>query len=138
MSTELADEEVESKPNAALANAGQEIVCDIPTDKLYRFYSSSGTFFVPLIVMTFVYVRIYTETKRRLRERARMAQKLAKSMAQSQQVTRVNSQLSANGSAAGASSTRYRDRFLCLSRLCSTLGQLRIKNTESRNGAKKS
>lgn len=60
-----------------------EIVCDIPHDKLYRFYSSSGTFFVPLLIMTFVYVRIYLETKRRLHERAKAAKKLAKSVANS-------------------------------------------------------
>lgn len=60
-----------------------EIVCDIPHDKLYRFYSSSGTFFVPLLIMTFVYVRIFLETKRRLRERAKAAKKLAKSVANS-------------------------------------------------------
>lgn len=59
------------------------IVCDIPRDKLYRFYSSSGTFYVPLLIMTFVYVRIYMETKRRLHERAKAAKKLAKSMANS-------------------------------------------------------
>ncbi|RMZ94142.1 tyramine octopamine receptor, partial [Brachionus plicatilis] len=60
-----------------------QIVCDIPHDKLYRFYSSSGTFFVPLLIMTFVYVRIYLETKRRLHERAKAAKKLAKSVANS-------------------------------------------------------
>ena len=60
-----------------------EIVCDIPHDKLYRFYSSSGTFFVPLLIMTFVYVRIFLETKRRLHERAKAAKKLAKSVANS-------------------------------------------------------
>ena len=61
-----------------------EIICDIPHDKLYRIYSSSGTFYVPLFIMTFVYVRIFLETKRRLHERAKAAKKLAKSMAQSQ------------------------------------------------------
>lgn len=60
-----------------------DVVCDIPLDKLYRFYSSSGTFWVPLVIMSFVYVRIYLETKRRLRERARTAKKLANSMAKS-------------------------------------------------------
>ena len=67
--------------NSTLTN--NEIVCDIPHDKLYRFYSSSGTFFVPLLIMTFVYVRIYLETKRRLHERAKAAKKLAKSVANS-------------------------------------------------------
>jgi 5-hydroxytryptamine receptor 1 len=71
-----------------------EIICDIPHDKLYRIYSSSGTFYVPLFIMTFVYVRIFLETKRRLHERAKAAKKLAKSMAQSQnqQISNNNSQ----------------------------------------------
>jgi hypothetical protein len=67
------------------SKSSNEIICDISRDKLYRIYSSSGTFFVPLLIMTFVYVRIFLETKRRLRERSKMAKKLAKSMAQSSQ-----------------------------------------------------
>ena len=61
-----------------------EIVCGIPQDKLYRFYSSSGSFWVPLLIMTFVYVKIFQETKRRLHERAKAAQKLANTMARNQ------------------------------------------------------
>ena len=56
-------------------------ICDIPQDKLYRIYSSLGTFYVPLFIMAFVYIQIYLETKRRLRERAKQVAKLAKSMA---------------------------------------------------------
>jgi hypothetical protein len=91
--------------------ASSEIVCDIPTDKLYRFYSSSGTFFLPLIVMTFVYVRIYLETKRRLRERAKTAQKLAKSMAQGAEQPPLTRAASVKSSA-GSIATQ------CLSRIC--------------------
>ena len=57
-----------------------KIHCGIPEDKLYRFYSSSGSFWVPLFIMTFVYLKIFLETKRRLHERAKAAQKLAKTM----------------------------------------------------------
>jgi len=58
-----------------------KINCGIPQDKLYRFYSSFGSFWVPLFIMTFVYLKIFLETKRRLHERAKAAQKLAKTMA---------------------------------------------------------
>ena len=113
--------------------ATSDIVCDIPTDKLYRFYSSSGTFFAPLIVMTFVYVRIYMETKRRLRERARTAQKLAKSMAKSHQTqSQPGDALSANGSLGGSSSvtaTTSSSILRCFTRLCPNLfSQVLIKN----------
>jgi len=53
------------------------LVCDIPQDKLYRFYSSSGTFWLPLLVMTFVYIQIFLETRRRLQERSKQVKKLA-------------------------------------------------------------
>ena len=62
----------------------QPFACDIPNDKLYRIYSSMGTFFVPLFIMTFVYLQIYLETKRRLHERVKTAQKLAKTIQQQQ------------------------------------------------------
>ena len=59
------------------------LFCDISHDKIYRIYSSSGTFFLPLFVMTFVYIRIYLETKRRLQERSKQVNKLALSVAKS-------------------------------------------------------
>lgn len=42
-----------------------------------------GTFFVPVLVMTFVYIRIFLETRSRLQERSKQVNKLAKSMANS-------------------------------------------------------
>ena len=60
-----------------------ELICYISKDKSYRFYSSFGTFYIPLIIMTFVYLRIYLETKKRLGERAKAAKKLANSIAKS-------------------------------------------------------
>lgn len=61
-------------------------VCDISRELSYRVYSSCGTFWIPLLIMTFVYVQIYLETKRRLHERAKAAKKLANSLANSQRV----------------------------------------------------
>lgn len=37
----------------------------------YRIYSALGSFFIPLVVMTIVYIEIFIATRRRLRERAR-------------------------------------------------------------------
>ena len=86
------------------------VVCDINFDKLYRFYSSSGTFWVPLLIMTFVYVRIYLETKRRLRERAHTAMKLANSMAKS-----------SGDAAAYSSNSNSRLKEKCVSCFCCCL-----------------
>ena len=57
--------------------------CDISKDKSYRFFSSMCTFYIPLVIMSFVYLRIYLETKKRLGERAKAAKKLANSIANS-------------------------------------------------------
>lgn len=45
--------------------------CQLTSEKGYVIYSSSGSFYIPLFIMTLVYVQIYIATKRRLRERAR-------------------------------------------------------------------
>lgn len=59
------------------------ITCTIPSDVTYRIYSSFGTFFIPLLIMTFVYFQIYLVTKKRFKERSNAVNKLAKSMAKS-------------------------------------------------------
>lgn len=61
----------------------ESIGCEIPDDQIYRLYSSIGTFFAPLFIMTWVYMRIFLETKRRLHERAKAASKLAQSIEKS-------------------------------------------------------
>ncbi|XP_031625887.1 octopamine receptor [Contarinia nasturtii] len=45
--------------------------CTLNSNPGYRVYSALGSFFIPLIIMTIVYIEIYIATKRRLRERAR-------------------------------------------------------------------
>lgn len=45
--------------------------CQLVSNKGYVIYSSLGSFFIPLVIMTIVYLEIYLATKRRLRERAR-------------------------------------------------------------------
>ncbi|CAG9815763.1 unnamed protein product [Phaedon cochleariae] len=48
-------------------------VCSLTKRQGYVIYSSSGSFFIPLFIMTIVYVEIFIATKRRLRERAQAA-----------------------------------------------------------------
>lgn len=48
-----------------------ETPCKLTEDKGYVIYSSSGSFFIPLIIMTVVYIKIFQATKRRLRDRAK-------------------------------------------------------------------
>jgi 5-hydroxytryptamine receptor 1 len=46
-------------------------VCDLTIEQGYIVYSSLGSFFIPLFIMTVVYIEIFIATKRRLRQRAR-------------------------------------------------------------------
>lgn len=45
--------------------------CQLTSNQGYVIYSSLGSFFIPLIIMTIVYIEIYVATRRRLRERAK-------------------------------------------------------------------
>ncbi|KAM7357110.1 octopamine-Tyramine receptor isoform 1-T7 [Cochliomyia hominivorax] len=47
--------------------------CELNSDPGYVIYSSLGSFFIPLIIMTTVYIEIFVATRRRLRERAQAA-----------------------------------------------------------------
>lgn len=51
----------------------EEQVCVLTRRQGYVIYSSSGSFFIPLLIMTIVYIEIFIATKRRLRERAQAA-----------------------------------------------------------------
>uniref|UniRef100_A0A182ITJ5 G-protein coupled receptors family 1 profile domain-containing protein n=1 Tax=Anopheles atroparvus TaxID=41427 RepID=A0A182ITJ5_ANOAO len=44
--------------------------CQLTSNPGYVIYSSFGSFFIPLAIMTIVYIEIYIATRRRLRERA--------------------------------------------------------------------
>ena len=48
-------------------------ICALTDEKSFVVYSALGSFYVPLFIMTFVYVKIFIATKRRLRERAQCA-----------------------------------------------------------------
>lgn len=45
--------------------------CRLTSQQGYVVYSSLGSFYIPLFIMTIVYIEIFIATKRRLRERAR-------------------------------------------------------------------
>ncbi|XP_043646424.1 tyramine/octopamine receptor [Drosophila teissieri] len=45
--------------------------CELTSQRGYVIYSSLGSFFIPLAIMTIVYIEIFVATRRRLRERAR-------------------------------------------------------------------
>ena len=47
--------------------------CTLTTERGYVLYSACGSFYIPLCVMSFVYLKIYLATKKRLRERCRAA-----------------------------------------------------------------
>ncbi|XP_052869133.1 tyramine/octopamine receptor [Anopheles cruzii] len=52
------------------AEFSSEFPCQLTSNQGYVIYSSLGSFFIPLAIMTIVYIEIYVATRRRLRERA--------------------------------------------------------------------
>lgn len=52
-------------------NFDENTPCQLTSERGYVVYSSSGSFYIPLLIMTIVYVKIFTATRKRLRERAR-------------------------------------------------------------------
>ncbi|XP_022235106.1 probable G-protein coupled receptor No18 [Limulus polyphemus] len=50
--------------------------CKLTEEQGYVIYSSSGSFLIPLFIMTIVYLKIFQATKRRLRKRAKQTPKV--------------------------------------------------------------
>lgn len=50
--------------------------CELTSERGYVIYSALGSFFLPLVIMTIVYIEIFVATRRRLRERAQAATKM--------------------------------------------------------------
>ncbi len=48
-------------------------ICELTDEKGYVIYSASGSFYIPLFIMSFVYIKIFQATRRRLRQRANAA-----------------------------------------------------------------
>lgn len=51
----------------------QNTPCELSSEKSYVVFSSSGSFYIPLFIMTIVYIKIFLATRRRLRERRKAA-----------------------------------------------------------------
>ncbi|KAG8229822.1 hypothetical protein J437_LFUL008790 [Ladona fulva] len=49
----------------------EDTPCELTKNRGYVIYSSLGSFYIPLFVMTIVYAEIYVATRKRLRERAK-------------------------------------------------------------------
>jgi len=45
--------------------------CQLTDERGFVLYSAAGSFYIPLALMTFVYVKIYVATRRRLRARTK-------------------------------------------------------------------
>lgn len=56
---------------------GTEGPCELSNNKGYVVYSASGSFYIPLVIMSIVYLKIYLATRKRLRERANAAAKVS-------------------------------------------------------------
>lgn len=66
--------------------------CELTSERGYVIYSALGSFFLPLVIMTIVYIEIFVATRRRLRERAQAATKmnaLMKNQASNAAVTKM-------------------------------------------------
>ncbi|CAL1283084.1 unnamed protein product [Larinioides sclopetarius] len=55
----------------------EETPCMLTEERGYVIYSASGSFYIPLVIMTVVYVKIFEAAKDRLRHKAKAAAKLA-------------------------------------------------------------
>ncbi|KAH8270436.1 hypothetical protein KR018_010091 [Drosophila ironensis] len=90
--------------------------CELTSQRGYVIYSSLGSFFIPLAIMTGVYIEIFVATRRRLRERAR-ANKL-NTIALKSAVLEPNTNSSPAGASASASASKSRilTNWLCCGR----------------------
>ncbi|XP_064630229.1 probable G-protein coupled receptor No18 [Lineus longissimus] len=52
------------------------LTCELTSERGYVIYSASGSFYIPLMIMTFVYLKIFLATRRRLRQRKKRTQAL--------------------------------------------------------------
>ncbi|XP_017005774.2 tyramine/octopamine receptor [Drosophila takahashii] len=80
--------------------------CELTSQRGYVIYSSLGSFFIPLVIMTIVYIEIFVATRRRLRERAKAAKlnTIALKSAELEPIT--------NSSPAAASTSGSKSRLL--------------------------
>ncbi|XP_046981137.1 putative tyramine receptor 2 [Schistocerca americana] len=82
--------------------------CQLTEEQGYVIYSSLGSFFIPLFIMTIVYVEIFIATKRRLRERAK-ASKLNSAMKQQMAAQAVTAAVPSHDQESVSSETNHND-----------------------------
>ena len=75
--------------------------CQLTSNQGYVIYSSLGSFFIPLIIMTLVYIEIYIATRRRLRERAQASRINAMALKSNMTVKTVDHTTNGSGSGSG-------------------------------------
>lgn len=78
--------------------------CMLTQKRSYVIYSSLGSFFIPLIIMTIVYIEIFVATRRRLRERAQASK--INAMALKSNITAKTIEQTTNNSGSGGDRER--------------------------------
>ncbi|XP_063826503.1 tyramine/octopamine receptor-like [Ostrinia nubilalis] len=87
--------------------------CQLTSEQGYVVYSSLGSFFIPLIIMAIVYIKIYTAAKARLRKRNNWAARIQKRpVIDNQDESLDNKEESENDSDSGESIKRHKKAFL--------------------------
>ncbi|BFF96909.1 tyramine/octopamine receptor [Drosophila madeirensis] len=86
--------------------------CELTSQRGYVIYSSLGSFFIPLAIMTIVYIEIFVATRRRLRERA----KAAKLNTMALKSTELEPITNSSPAAASSSKSRALTNWLCCGR----------------------
>lgn len=91
--------------------------CQLTSEPGYVVYSSLGSFFIPLVIMTIVYIKIFIAAKRRLRRRTQ-ATRIQKSVVniENQEESHENKEETDNDSDSGESIKRQRRAFIDIKR----------------------
>lgn len=85
--------------------------CQLTSEQGYVVYSSLGSFFIPLIIMAIVYIKIYIAAKARLRKR-NWATGIQRPVINDNQDESLNREYSDNDSDSGESIKRHKKAFL--------------------------
>ncbi|XP_017123058.2 tyramine/octopamine receptor isoform X1 [Drosophila elegans] len=90
--------------------------CELTSQRGYVIYSSLGSFFIPLAIMTIVYIEIFVATRRRLRERAKANKLNTMALKSAELEPMANSSPAAASTSASGSKTRLLASWLCCGR----------------------
>ncbi|KAH8379843.1 hypothetical protein KR009_007555 [Drosophila setifemur] len=90
--------------------------CELTSQRGYVIYSSLGSFFIPLAIMTIVYIEIFVATRRRLRERAKATKLNTMALKSAEMEPIANSSPAAASASASVSKSRALANWLCCCR----------------------